>query len=467
MITPHTSSNSTADVVICGAGIAGVASAYHLAVKRDITDVVLVDPRPPLSLTSDKSMECYRNWFPGPGEAMVQLMNRSIDIMESLSEESGHRFNMNRRGYLFATGDPAKIDSFIQTAEEKHRFGAGPIRLHTGKAGEPIYVPAPPEGFANQPTGGDVILDPALIQQHFPYLTKKTIALLHTRRCGCFSAQQFGQYLLEQALAHGVRLIEGKVEGVNIEGNRIVGVRVQGSDGTWTISTRNFVSATGPFHRQIGRMMDVDIPIFSELHLKVAIDDHYGVISRTAPLTIWLDPVRLSWSPEEREILAESDETKYLLTEMPAGVHMRPEGTGNSKVILMQWGLHLEPVEPVFPLPIEPEYAELVLRGLAVLIPGLATYFGRMPKPFVDGGYYVKTRENRPLIGPLPVDGAYIIGALSGYGLQASSGAGELLSFHVAGETLPSYGFPFLMERYEDQVYLKELEKYDAESGQI
>src|SRR5256885_2401028 len=31
----------TADVVICGAGIAGVAAAYHLAVRRGVTDVVL------------------------------------------------------------------------------------------------------------------------------------------------------------------------------------------------------------------------------------------------------------------------------------------------------------------------------------------------------------------------------------------------------------------------------------------
>jgi len=51
----------TAEVVICGAGIAGIAAAYHLAVRRGVADVVLVDERPPLSLTSDKSTECYRN----------------------------------------------------------------------------------------------------------------------------------------------------------------------------------------------------------------------------------------------------------------------------------------------------------------------------------------------------------------------------------------------------------------------
>src|SRR5687768_9886167 len=76
-------SDTTAEVVICGAGIAGIATAYHLT-RRGVTDVVLVDERPPLSLTSDKSTECYRNWWPGPGDAMVAAMNRSIDLLEEL-----------------------------------------------------------------------------------------------------------------------------------------------------------------------------------------------------------------------------------------------------------------------------------------------------------------------------------------------------------------------------------------------
>src|SRR5512137_2145144 len=99
---------TSAEVVICGAGIAGVAAAYHLAVRRGVRGVVLVDERPPLTLTSDKSTECYRNWWPGPGDDMVALMNRSIDLLEELARESGNRFMLNRRGYLFVTADPTQ-----------------------------------------------------------------------------------------------------------------------------------------------------------------------------------------------------------------------------------------------------------------------------------------------------------------------------------------------------------------------
>ena len=82
--------NTTADVVIVGAGIGGVSAAYHLTVRHGVRDLVLVDPRPPLTLTSDKSTECYRNWW--PDRPMVGLMNRSIDIYEELQSlvDLGH-----------------------------------------------------------------------------------------------------------------------------------------------------------------------------------------------------------------------------------------------------------------------------------------------------------------------------------------------------------------------------------------
>ena len=73
-------------IVICGAGIAGIALAYELAVRRGRRGVVLVDERPPLSLTSDKSTEAYRNWWPGPDDAMVRYMNRSIDLIEAVAQ---------------------------------------------------------------------------------------------------------------------------------------------------------------------------------------------------------------------------------------------------------------------------------------------------------------------------------------------------------------------------------------------
>jgi glycine/D-amino acid oxidase-like deaminating enzyme len=456
----------TADVVICGAGIAGIAAAYHLAVKHGVEKVVLVDERSPLSLTSDKSTECYRNWWPGPGDAMVSLMNRSIDIMEALAHETGNVFHLNRRGYLFVTSDPARIPIFRQVAEEAAALGAGGLRYHTGQPDDPAYIPAPANGFEDQPTGADVILDPDLIRQQFPYLSERTLAAVHARRAGWFSAQQLGMKMLEKARERGTKLLEARVEGIHKDGGRVQAVRLSSKSGPLTISTRRFVNAAGPFLKEVGHMIGVDLPVFFECHVKVAINDHLGAVPREAPLVIWTDSQYLPWSASERAELAASEETKWLVGEFPEGVHARPEGASDSNILLILWTYDTQPVEPIFPITTDPFYPEIVLRGLATAIPGLSAYFDRMPKPALDGGYYTKTQENRPLIGPLPVEGAYVIGAHSGFGLMAAPASGELLAAHITGGELPHYAPAFALERYEDPDYQLLLENWGA-SGQI
>jgi len=455
-----------ADVVICGAGIAGIAAAYHLSGVHGIRDVVIVDERPPLSLTSDKSTECYRNWWPGPGNAMVGLMNRSIDILENIARKTDNRINLNRRGYLFVTGDPGRIPALQKAAAEAEALGAGPARCHSGRADDPAYVPSPARGFEGQPTGSDLILDQAMIRRLFPYLTDRAVAAVHPRRCGWFSAQQLGMTLLEQARESGTRLLQGRVAGVRVEQGRIAGITVERDGGAATIATSRFVNAAGPFLGQVASMMGVDLPVFHELHIKVAIRDPLRVIRRDAPLLIWTDPTPLPWSDEDRELFAESEETRHLLDTFPAGVHARPEGGEAADIVLILWTYDLNPVAPVFPFSFDPNYPEIALRGLAVMIPGLEAYFEAMPKPVLDGGYYTKTAENRPLIGPLPVDGAYVIGAFSGFGLMAACAAGELLAAHVTGGSLPDYAPAFALTRYQDPAYQQLLAGWD-QSGQI
>jgi len=213
-------------------------------------------------------------------------------------------------------------------------------------------------------------------------------------------------------------------------------------------------------------MIGVELPVFSELHLKMAFGDHLTVVPRNAPMLIWTDPISLPWSEEERVILSDCEETKRLLEELPSGVHTRPEGGSQSSILLGLWAYHTPPVEPVFPFSIDPRYPEMVLRGLATLIPGMKAYVDRLPKSMVDGGYYTKTRENRPLIGRLPVEGAYLIGALSGFGVMAACGAGELLASHLTNSKLPHYAHAFALERYENPEYQRLLETW-AESGQL
>ena len=458
---------SKADVVICGAGIAGIAAAYQLTVKQDIQNVLLVDERPPLTLTSDKSSEGYRNWWPGPDDAMVRFMNRSLDLLEELALESDNFFHLNRRGYVYLTAVPDNAKTMEKTAVAISQLGAGELRFHKGVENMD-YRRAPSSGFSGQPDGADLILDPALIQQAYPFITKDAVALLHARRCGWLSAQQLGMYLLDQAKTHGARLITGRLTGVKVENDRVRSVSISQGIESLVIQTSHFVNAAGPLVKEVGQLFGVDLPVFNELHSKIAVEDTLGIIPRHAPLMIWNDPITLPWSDEERDFLAEEETTRWLLTEFPAGLHFRPEGGPGSQTVILLWPYHLQIEEPHWPHRFDPEYPEVVLRGLTRMIPGMAPYLERMGKPIVDGGYYCKTWDNRPLIGPLPVAGTYVIGALSGYGIMAAMAAGELLSAHIAETTLPDYAPAFSLTRYDDLDYQQLLVNWgDANAGQL
>ena len=452
-------SGSTADAVVCGVGIAGIAAAWHLT-RAGLRDVALVEAGEPMSLTSDKSTECYRNFWPGPGDGMVRLMNCSLDLLEALAEATGNPFHLNRRGYLYATSDPQRLTTLRRAAEESSALGAGALRLHP--SGTHAYQPEP---NAIHRDGFDLIADPALLRRHFPYLAPDLIGALHVRRAGWFSAQQLGRLLLEQARAGGAHLVRGEVQAIGAAGGQVRAVSVASAGGTFEISTPVFVNAAGPFARRVAGLLGSDLPVECELHAKASFGDPLGAMPRDAPLLILSDPQRLAWSDEERAALTESGES-LLLEELPSGVHARPEGPADSPVFLALWPYHTPIVAPAFPPRSDRDYPEVVLRGLKRLLPAVGPYVERMPRPFVDGGYYVRTRENRPLIGPLGPAGSFVLAALSGFGLMASLGAGELLALHACQGTLPGHARWFLPSRYADPAYAGLLAGWEG-TGQL
>jgi sarcosine oxidase, subunit beta len=439
--------------------MAGVSAAFHLAVKRGQRNVVLVDERPPLTLTSDKGSEAYRNWW--PDATMLCFMNRSIDLLEDLAERCGNDFELNRRGYVFLTADREEAARLQRAASDICARGAGPLRTHPGA--EP-YAPSPPSGFRDLPTGADLVLAPEAIRRRFPFVAADVAAMLHARRCGWLNAKRLGQWLLAQCRAHGVRLVRDRVAGVSIAGGRVRSVLLGSGD---TIDTGRLVIAAGPYLKEAGRMLDLDLPVFTELHGKLAFEDRMGIVPSDAPLMIWNDAVSLEWSEAERRAMESGGSTRRLLEPLPAGVHFRPHGDAANPLLLIIWTYDSKPTEPEWLPTFGPRYADVLLRGLARMIPGLRMYFDRPVSGVVDGGYYCKTLENRPLIGPLPVEGAFVIGALSGYGIMGSQAAGELLAAHVMQDRLPRYAPEFLSNRYEDPAYLRRLQELEAMQGQL
>ena len=399
-----------AEIVIAGAGMAGVAAAYQVAVREGVKDVALVDPREPLSLTSSMGAEGYRNYWPGPDDTMVRFMNRSIDLLDALDRESGHAFELNRRGYVFLTADPREA--------ERLRGYEGPTTqfIDSGR----------------------------LIQERYPFVTERVQAMLHVKRAGFMNAGALGRYLLEHALANGVNLVRDEVTGLVVVDGRLAGVQLASGS---RIDARVFVLAAGPMLAEWTDRVALRVPIVNELHGKVSFEDPAGVIPREAPLMIWNDAVDLG-----------------ALGTFPAGVHLRPRG---ERSILGIWTYDTRIERPSFPPIFSPDYFDIVIRGLAAMVPGLGAYVNEGRSGIVDGGYYCKTPDNRPLIGPAAIEGVYVLGALSGFGIMASQAAAELLATYVLDRPRPECAPAFHPARFEDPAYERVLASLGPRSGQL
>ncbi|HKQ60701.1 MAG TPA: FAD-binding oxidoreductase, partial [Candidatus Polarisedimenticolaceae bacterium] len=253
--------------------------------------------------------------------------------------------------------------------------------------------------------------------------------------------------LLERAEARGTRRVTGTLDAIELRAGRVHAARVSTAAGALTLETHQLVAAAGPYLARVAALAGVALPVFCERHLKVSFPDRLGAVPRDAPLLIWIDPVSLPGSAPP----------------FPPGVHARPADGGTSVLL---WTYDAEPVEVAFPLRHDPRHAELALRGMSKMLPALEPYCTDVPACRVEGGYYTKTRENRPLIGPLPVEGAFVLGALSGFGIMAACGAAELLAAHVTGRALPAHAAAFRLERYADARYQRLLESWGA-TGQL
>jgi glycine/D-amino acid oxidase-like deaminating enzyme len=433
------------DTAIIGAGNIGLAIAYYLAVRHKVRDICIIDDLNPMSLTSAQSGENYRNWWPNP--IMAEFTDHSIDLLEEIARATDDRIQMTRRGYALVTRR-ARPDDLI--GELYQGYGAKAesiIRIHDKASA--AYQPPAIDDWRSSPAGVDVLLDQDLIRTAFPSYAEDAAAILHIRRAGSISGQQLGQYMLECVRAAGGRLVRGRVAGIDRTGTFLLSLR--GGDGDFTVTADRVVNAAGPFLRDVAAMLGEDLPVSCVYQQKIAFEDREGAIPRTMPFTIDLDGQQIPWSDEEREILGEDPATARLLAPMPGGIHCRPDGAESGQWIKLGWAYNHSPSDPHQPDPSDPQFPDIVLRAASRLHPKLAGYVGRLPRGAHHyGGYYTLTDENWPLIGPMATPGAFVAGALSGFGSMAACATGEICAAWITGNPVPDYARTLSAARYDD-----------------
>jgi len=454
---PATTDSARSDstgIAIIGAGIVGIAVAYYLATRHGRGDLVLVEEADPMGLTSAKSGENYRNWWPHP--VMTAFTDDSISLLEEIARASGNRIHMTRRGYALATRS-ADADALV--AELHTGYGAEAAkRIRVHRAGSDAgYRPAVSADWQAAPDGVDVLADPALIRRHFPAYAPDIATLLHIRRAGDISGQQVGQFMLEAVRARGGRLRRAKLVGIGTGPRFALALAEEGGDGA-TLHADQVVNAAGPFVAEVAAMLGETLPVTCVRQQKIAFEDRERAVPRTQPFSIDLDPQAIPWTEEERALLAADPATAPLTGPMPGGIHCRPDGGEGGSWIKLGWAYNQEPSAPVREPPLDPHFPDIVLRAASRLQPALGVYLGRLPRRATHyGGYYCMTPENWPLIGPLHTPGAFVAGALSGYGTMSACATGALLAGTIAGAALPPYAQALGLGRYRDQALMAAL----------
>jgi len=452
-----TSAENKFEIAVIGAGVAGIATAYYLCRRYNKASVLLLDGRQPMTYTSAQSGDNYRNWWPHP--VMFEFSNTSIDLMEEIAHKTSNIFNMNQSGYALATR-ARDIDDLISGLHKGYASSTdNEIRIHTGAFSETY----PKSGITQWPgrhEGVDILSNRRLVQKCFPSFSTDIANVMHIRRAGSLSSHQLASYMLGVIRESGGQKYRAEV--ASIKKNLDFELELDGPDGREHISADVVVNAAGPFAKKVGAMMGIELPIENTFQQKIAFDDRNGVIPRNMPFAIDMDALELEWSSEEIDLLGEDPETRWLTQPIQGGIHCRPDGGEHGTSVKLGWAYNTEVSEPQEDLANEPrfdsQFPEIVMRGAAALNPSLAQYVKSFPSQYSHyGGYYSMTRENWPLIGPMGIEGAFITGALSGFGSMAACAAGALCADWISGGNLPAYANDLSLQRYGNRSLMREI----------
>ncbi len=421
-----------AHIAICGAGIAGIATAYYLAVKYRQKNIVLIDKNLPMSLTTSKSGENFRDYW--PQACMTALTRRSVYLMKVLSNESDNAFEMRYSGYDFVS---ESVGREIFPAD--HLDGRDNL------------------DSLSRLTGSEYI------QSKQTYLGKSIRQLVHINQAGAIDVHALGSLLLSKARKAGVKFVQTRIEAIE---NRPIGfnLTVSGNTGMTSLDTEKLVLTPGPFINELAGMLGITLNVESILQRKFIIPDVQNIIPRNMPFTIFADKQYLQWSDEERELIESDPEYSWLLNEFPAGLHIKPEGLSNIK---LGWAYNTSAESPQWETSDDFDFPNITLRGASRFIPALLAYVEEPPTPIVQfSGYYTRTPENLPLIGPLEIEGLFTVSALSGYGTMAACSAGELCADWMMAGELPDHARYFHPDRYSDGVLMDEINRVGSD-GQL
>jgi sarcosine oxidase subunit beta len=215
-----------------------------------------------------------------------------------------------------------------------------------------------------------------------------------------------------------------------LKGSAVAGIQTEKG----LVNTETLILAAGPFSRQIGRWIDVDLPLEIRAQQEATIHEH-NAIPQDAPVTIDLDTAAF-W---------------------------RPGTSGGAEI---STGITEPSKKPLDPVPIDRNYPAFAIEAASRLSPfwlEVATSL-KARNVSLRAGQVTDTPDMKAIIGPHPdIQGLYLSVGHSGHGVMASPEAGRRLAALITAQESDDEN-PFSMRRFAEKRTLAADDIYDFEA---
>lgn len=415
-------------IVIIGAGVSGISTAWQLSRVRGNHKVTLIDSLPPATLASNKGTEAFRSFWPDDLSSgrFTRLLNQSVDAL--LAFASSHpSLELQQRGYAFFSENSELSSKFRSMIDE--------YCTHTGQRAH-----FNPNNLHTLVDGVTFCNDVHQLRQLYPTLSTRLKSMLIFHKCGWLRSAEYIKSMLHEALQGNTSFIRAVVQKCVCNENSIELIL----DDQSRLTADKLIIAAGQGSQSLLKSLDISLPISYESHTKAIIPDLKGLmVNRKYPFLFLSDPVRLHFSAEQ----CRSNAALHTLNNvtMNSSLHVRENWLDQTKQPSVQalWTydtqLLAQPLDKIAPC-----YGEVLLHGLETLLPGFSVSDLDMNHIQFFSGMYTKLPDNLPCIGEVIPKLVFTNIALSGFGYMFSQMASGLVADCCLGRNeIPDFLSPF------------------------
>lgn len=386
ILTPKQFTQETADAVVIGGGIIGVATAFWLS--RAGLSTTVVEMRDGLStLTTTASIESFRAQFTEP--AMADLARESIEVWENFAQVTGldgYEIDLHHGGYLFLTTEEKNVPDVKETVKAYHKVGVTDSEFLTG----------------------DEIL------KRWPFLSPEIKAGTFREKDGWFSAHEVTQGFA-RAAENARFYVRTRALGIETDAKGICAVNTDRG----RINTRVVVNAAGPFAVTVAKWVGLDLPIYQMRRQRVFVAPH-PKIPQNAPLVMDVDNESY-WRPETGGALLGWHDPEELKSDPMED----PQGDWDFPAFTLEMCSRLSP------------FWTDVVEDL------------KQEDLSVYAGQYVHAPDDQPLIGPVEEIPGFHLNCAYWPGVMLSAAAGRWTCDLITGKMKPKDN-PLRLTRFDE-----------------